>query len=211
MAGGSGSMDHLVLGVPDLAQGMDLVERRTGVRPRFGGRHPGRGTHNALLSLGGRQYLEIIATDPEQKDAPGLLFPELAGLTQPRLIAWAVAVDSVVEVAERARSASIATVGPLDGSRTLSDGSLLTWKTLRIDSAIGGVPFFIAWGAGAAHPSQTSPTGCGLASFAIEHTDPEPLRRVLRGLGADEVPIAPAARVRLKAQLQTPKGAVELG
>ena len=56
-------MDHLVLGVPDLEKGIDLVERKAGVRATFGDRHPGRGTHIALLSLGGWQYLEIFARD----------------------------------------------------------------------------------------------------------------------------------------------------
>jgi hypothetical protein len=203
-------MDHLVFGVPDLAQGIEMVERRTGVRASFGGRHPGRGTHNALMSLGGRQYLEIIARDPDQVDAPGLLFPALERLSEPRLIAWAVAVESVVDLAKRARAASIVTVGPLDGSRAQSDGSLLTWKTLRIDSPLEGVPFFIEW-KDAAHPSQNSPSGCSLTSFAIEHTDPEQIGRVLKSLGVDEAVITPASRVRMKARLQTPKGEIELG
>ena len=151
-------MDHLVFGVPDLAQGIELVERRTGVRARFGGQHPGRGTHNALLSLGGRQYLEIIAMDPDQRDAPGLLFPALEGLSEPRFIAWAVAVESVADVAKRARAANIVSIGPLDGSRAQSDGSLLTWKTLRIDSPIEGVPFFIEWRQGC---------GASIAEFAF--------------------------------------------
>jgi len=138
-------MDHLVFGVPDLAQGIELVEGRTGVRASFGGQHPGRGTHNALQSLGGRQYLEIIARDPDQRDAPGLLFPGLEGLSEPRFIAWAVAVKSVADIAKRARAANIVSIGPLDGSRAQSDGSLLTWKTLRIDSPIEGAPFFIAF------------------------------------------------------------------
>jgi hypothetical protein len=205
-------MDHLVLGVPDLAQGIELVERRTGVRALFGGQHPGRGTHNALLSLGGRQYLEIIAMDPDQRDAPGLLFSALDGLSEPKVIAWAIAVERVADVAERARAASIATIGPLDGSRALSDGSLLTWKTLRIESPIEGVPFFIEWRADAAHPSQNSPTGCKLTAFAIEHTDPQQIGGLLNNLGAEgEATVTPGSRVRLKARLQTPKGEVELG
>ena len=203
-------MDHLVFGVPDLAQGIEMVERRTGVRASFGGRHPGRGTHNALMSLGGRQYLEIIARDPDQVDAPGLLFPALERLSEPRLIAWAVVVESVADLAKRARAASIVIVGPLDGSRAQSDGSLLRWKTLRIDSPLEGVPFFIEW-KDTAHPSQHSPSGCRIMSFTIEHTDPEQIGRVLKSLGVDEAVITPASRVRMKARLQTPKGEIELG
>jgi hypothetical protein len=203
-------MDHLVFGVPDLAQGIEVMEHKTGVRARFGGQHPRRGTHNALLSLGGRQYLEIIATDPEQTEAPGLLFPELQDLSQPRLIAWAVAVESVADIAKRAKAANIETIGPLEGSRAQSGGSLLRWKTLRIGgSRVEGLPFFIEWQKDTPHPSQSSPSGCTLTSFAIEHPDPEGIRRTLESLGTDAT-ITAASYVRLKARLQTPKGEIEL-
>jgi hypothetical protein len=202
-------MDHLVFAVPDLAQGIDLVERQTGVRAHFGGRHPGRGTHNALVSLGGRRYLEIIAIDPEQPGAEGLLFPQLASVREPCLIAWAVAVASVADAAGRARAAAIATIGPLDGARAQADGSRLTWKTLRLASPLEGFPFFIERGAGAAHPAETSPTGCDLTSFAIEHPQGEALRRVLASLGV-AAELRPGPRFALKARLKTPKGEVEL-
>jgi len=202
-------LDHLVYGVPDLAQGIGSLEVQTGVRARFGGQHPGRGTHNALLSLGVRRYLEIIAIDPEQAGAAGLLFPELRTLAQPRLIAWAVAVDNLAEVAKRAKAAHIETVGPLQGSRAQADGSLLAWRTLRLSSAsLVGLPFFIEWGS-AAHPSETSPSGCSLTSFRIEHSAPEALSRALTSLNV-EIPVSTGSQVRLAAQLSSPKGEFEL-
>jgi hypothetical protein len=202
-------LDHLVYGVPNLNQGIQVVEARTGVRARLGGQHPGRGTHNALLSLGGQQYLEIIAIDPEQADAAGLLFPELRTIAQPRLIAWAVAVDNLTEVATRAAAAEIEAVGPLEGSRVQADGRLLAWRTLRLISpSLPGLPFFIEWG-GATHPSQTSPSGCRLVCFQIEHTVPEALRHAFAKLNVP-TSVIPGAHVRLTAQLSSPRGEIDL-
>lgn len=204
-------MDHLVLGFPDLERGIEEVAAQTGVRAALGGSHPGRGTHNALLGLGGRQYLELIARDPAQPASTPLMFEGLEGISGPRFVSWAEAVTDLDDVARRARTAGLDITGPAAGSRARSDGRLLTWQTLGVrGEGLDLLPFFIAWGSDTPHPSQDSPAGLTLKSFRIAHPQADLMTRVLTTLGVKaDVVDGPAAR--LTAIVEGPKGTVTLG
>ncbi|MBL8206636.1 MAG: VOC family protein [Blastocatellia bacterium] len=204
------ALDHLLLGAPNLEEGMEWVTEKTGVKAAIGGRHPGLGTHNALLSLGNQQYLEIIAPDPTQTTlAPQFAFLQVA--TAPRLLTWAAATQDIHAIAAQAHAAGFELNGPNAGARTRPDGETLRWKTLFLKNDFSLlIPFFIEWDATSRHPSQDSPTGCSLQSFSLEHPQPEMLRAIFSHLGL-EVTVTPGSEARLKAAIASPQGLVELG
>ncbi|MGH9786046.1 MAG: VOC family protein [Terriglobia bacterium] len=209
------AVDHLAFGINDLDEGIAWLERMTGVKAVIGGSHPGWGTRNALISLGGRQYLEIIAPDPAQTVYKPLNFQtDLRILRQPRLIFWAAATSDIAAIAENALRMALPIVGPIEGSRARPDGRVLQWKALLVRNkfavqAAEPIPFFIEWAAGSVHPSQDSPKGCELLSLEFEHPDPVGLLNALKSLGI-EARATQARNARLRATLKTPKGAVEL-
>ena len=206
------AVDHLLLGASDLDQGIAYVEQQTGVRARVGGSHPGVGTRNALLSLGGRQYLEIIAPDPSQSSFGFQI--DLRRLAAPKLVTWAAATTDLDGVVARARAADFGVFGPRDGSRVRPDGVTLRWRTAGISGGAAGsdvdaVPFFIQWAADSVHPSEDAPQGCRLAAFEIQHPDPSKVKDTLRRLGIDADP-STAPQAALKATIDTPRGRVVL-
>jgi hypothetical protein len=201
-------LDHILLGCTLLTSGIELVAKRTGVRAAFGGVHPGRGTENALLSLGERHYLEIIALDPLQSDAPDHY--GVAKLIEPRLVGWAAHPGDLNSLAIRLRDADIAFDGPNPGSRKRPDGRLLQWKTLNLkDDDAGLLPFFIEWSADSVHPSSDSPAGCRIVRFEIATPEPEQLSKAVAILGID-VKTAKAKYAQLRATIAGPKGELVL-
>lgn len=202
------ALDHILLGCNDLDRGIDFVEQHTGVRAAIGGVHPGAGTRNALLSLGERRYLEIIAPDPKQTNADSPRLSEIKKLETPKVMEWAAHVDDIEGLAKRLRDQKIAFDGPQAGSRKRPDGRVLNWKTLAVeDNRRGLLPFFIQWGVDSVHPSVDAPGGCRLESFALADSDPASLTRTLGQLGLD-VPVVRADNPGLQVRIVGPKGAL---
>lgn len=201
-------IDHLVYAAPDLAAAVIDLEDRLGVLARAGGRHTGLGTHNALLSLGQRTYLEIIAPDPGQPPPEG---PRPFGLDDgagPRLAGWAVACANLDAAIAYARSRGYDPGDAAQLERTGPAGAVLRWRLTLADLPGGPIPFLIDWG-DSEHPAQSAAPGLILRSFTIEHPDPQSLVPALTALGAD-VAVAQAPSFALVAVIAGPAGTAEL-
>ena len=208
-------LDHILLGCNDLQHGIDFVEKHTGVRAAFGGVHPGRGTQNALLSLGhstvnqkGR-YLEIIAPDPQQSAADEH-YGRLKTFKEPRLIGWAAHPGDLQVLAGDLAKAGVITQGPAPGSRKRPDGRILNWKTLALkDDADGLLPFFIEWSADTVHPSEDAPSGGQLLRFELLTPDPGALAKITARLMLT-APITKGATPQLHAVITGPEGKLDV-
>lgn len=203
-------VDHLVYATPDLAAGIAAVNKLLGVRATPGGQHPGRGTRNALVSLGPDSYIEIIGPDPEQTTPPQPRPFGIDQLTAPRLVTWAAKANDLAGVSRRARTAGIA-LGPLaDASRKRPDGVLLAWRYTdpRVVVADGVVPFFIDWGK-TPHPAASAARGGTLVDLRAEHPDAEHVGAQLITLGLP-LTVTRGARPALVASIETTRGRVEL-
>lgn len=205
-------IDHLVFGAVDLEAGVRHLEALTGVRARSGGAHLGRGTHNALLSLGAHSYLEIIAPDPAQPDPPSPS-PLLAGLSASRplrMTSWAIGDPDLEAIVAR----STARGWPariIPGARTRPDGVAMSWRMgmLEAPEQGGGVtPFFIDWGA-TESPAKTAPVAGALTRIRVEHPRPQDIQPLYDVLGLEQ-PIEPGPEPALIATLQTSRGLIEL-
>ncbi len=203
-------IDHIIYGVPELDAGIAAIEGLLSVRAAIGGKHVGLGTHNALLSLGGGSYLEIIAPDPEQPTPSRPLPWGLAGLCEPKLLTWAVRAPDIEARAARAKAAGVDVGAVLRMSRERPDGKRLEWALTFREQALGDglVPFLIAWEPGP-YPSETSPGGCQLVSLQGEHPEPERIAAMLAAIGVD-MAVARAERPALVATVERKRGVLEL-
>jgi hypothetical protein len=180
------------------------------------------GTHNALLRLGERSYLEVIAIDP---DAPPPARPRWFSLDEadmqarlaasPALITWVVRTPALAGAC--ARVADLGEILPMARND-------FRWKIAVPDSGTlpwGGVlPAAIQWDEGAdgtaRHPCDVLPdSGCELLTLRLSHPAAVlgkggvvALFRELRIAGP--VDLRPGPR-ELAALIRAPRGDVILG
>jgi hypothetical protein len=145
-------IDHVVLAVRDLDAAGTRIVNEVGLGSVPGGRHRGWGTGNRIVPLG-REYVELLAVvDPiESESSPIGRWISNASRSADRFAAWCVSTDEIEEVAERLGLAVAR------GSRSLSDGRTLRWRSVGFDRVAEhpDLPFFISWdGPPELHPGR---------------------------------------------------------
>lgn len=203
------AIDHLVWAAPNLEKAIADLEGLTGQKARPAGAHPGNGTRNAVMGLGGRTYLEILAPDTGQSAALASA-TNLASLDAPTLYTFAVATQRLDRVAVKLEQAGLPHAGVIPMSRRLPTGQLVRWRLLMPAGHAYGpmVPFFIDWGDGP-HPTEDmADSGCQLRSLTITHPEAWSLGPLLERLDI-EAPVA-TGPANLVAELETAKGIVRL-
>jgi hypothetical protein len=208
------AFDHILIGASNLEAAIDWFEKTTGVRPSLGGRHPGRGTRNALVSLGKPHYLELIAPDSQQTTTDSAWLTErvnkLRAMPGPRAFNWAVSTHDMEATRRTVERAGLKFMGPAPGSRKRPDGRVLEWSSLTLaDDDNGLIPFFIQWGPQSLHPSEDSPQGCTLESLRLISPNPKKLDATLRALGI-RADVRQGAAPSMAVALNTPKGVLDL-
>ncbi|MEQ1774187.1 MAG: VOC family protein [Burkholderiales bacterium] len=129
-------IDHVMICVPDLAQGIAQYTK-LGFNIFAGGVHPGKGTHNAI-ALNNHDYLELLAIhDPAEYATSGKPGNANTGLTD--FIAAGGGIRYVIlqsddltadVAAMRARGVEVSDA--IDGSRTTLVGQTLRWKVATL-------------------------------------------------------------------------------
>jgi len=208
------TLDHLVVAATTLADGIDYVASLTGVAPLSGGAHVAMGTHNAVLRLGERVYLEVIAIDPQGTKPARPRWFELDRVAlqaelaeRPRLIHWVARTTDI-------ESASARCPVPLGSVHPMARGDYRWRITIPDDGSLPGrgiVPTLIQWDV-PTHPADRLPAASvGLRGLAATHPDPAAIRAALRALGlAETLAVTFDRETRLAAMLQTPRGVVTL-
>ena len=146
-------IDHVMICVPDLQQGIDTY-RRLGFTISPGGVHPGQGTHNAI-AFHEEDYLELLSIRDQDEHLAGHpgggLLEFLARGGGLRYIA--VQSDDLVADVAQMRQRGVDVSDPSAGARQTPTGEALHWKAATL---------------GPRHP---------LPLFFIEHLTPLPERR----------------------------------
>jgi len=160
-------LDHLVYCVPDLEKAIQFFNQELGIQTLYGGQHLTQGTHNALINLGNKSYLEILAIDPSNTKVEAPRWMGIDLVKESKLTRWAL--DSVqlkkdsVDLKEHNEEMGVI----IAGERKTSSGDMLKWKMIKplAQPEVELIPFMVDWSDSDFHPTDKMPEMCTLKSL----------------------------------------------
>ena len=203
-------IDHIVLVVPDLEEGILWIEKKLGVRPVYGGQHQTEGTHNALLNLGKECYLELLAIDYSNKNITANRWMGVDLIDQPTISRWAVKSDNLEEEVSFLKNVNPLLGNYKAGSRTKSDGTILKWQ-LSIplpEPKVEVTPFLIDW-QDSIHPTTSLDQKCELIGLNLTHPQPSEIQHLMKNLNLD-FEIKKGKEAKISIAIQCPNGLIYL-
>ena len=197
-------IDHIVWACPDLESGIADFETMSGVRAQAGGKHPKLGTHNALVHLGNRCYLEIVAPDPDHDGGPWSR--SLQEKTEPSLLHWVAARPNLSNYTNGLSGLIAGDNKVTSISRQHPKLGLLSWEILLLPQHEFGclVPFLIDWGE-STHPTELLEHRCTLRNVRISTPNMPDLMKIGAWLGID-AEFVDANEAKLEFLIDTPNG-----
>jgi hypothetical protein len=207
-------LDHIVVTAPSLEAGVAYVGKALGVSPQAGGEHPRMGSHNCLLKLGEKLYLEVIAVNPQAPapQRPRWFQLDTVNPSRPaRLAAWVARTNDI-------RAAITASPIPLGTVEPMSRGQLNWLITVSADGSMpldGVAPALIQWPEGVHPGAGLRESGCSLVRLEAFHPQAREADAMLTAIGFEgdvRVSALPAGREPyLVAHIQTAAGMRRLG
>ena len=219
MSATTAELDHIVVAARTLQEGCEWARDTLRVEAVGGGKHDGLATHNTLLKLDSKRYLEIIAIDP---DAGKPNFPRWFGLDTnevrehlahgPRLVAWVARCTGTVDTIEQLAQTKDYPANMVQPASRADFRWRFAFTHDGTRIAGGTLPHLIQWDC-AVHPCDRLPeSGVSLTALVIGAPEPERLTEMLVALRfADTcVQVGKSTVTHLVAMLRTPTGSVVL-
>jgi len=203
-------IDHIAYAVPNLDDGIKHLQELLGCEVIVGGRHLNNGTHNALVNLGNEIYLELIATDIENKDVEGPRWMAVDLVEEPRVTRWALKSNDLNADLNALKVFNPDLGNSFEGSRKKQDGSLLKWHmALPLPAPeIELAPFAVDW-KDSIHPTRSLTAECELISIELIHPNPTIYAQLFAALDI-ELMIYQGVSTKIKLEINSPKGIIEI-
>ncbi len=203
-------IDHIVYAVTDLAFATEEFSNRTGLKVIGGGQHLDQGTHNALIRLDERTYLEFIAKDSSLSSPLSGTWMGLDLIKENKITRWSLGSNRISEEAKMISDFNNELGILKEGSRAKSNGTELKWRMTNVipTPEVDVVPFLLDWGT-SVHPTEGLTKACAIIDFKIYTNQKAELTKIYDALHLN-LKIEESDSPRIELVLGTPKGQVTL-